>query len=76
MLKAYDLSDLVNRLKGDGIALAEQEAKLAVAHVCDWAAASAALSDNKIDDLAALGLPQLEKLVLGLIPDPQAPVVA
>lgn len=66
MEKAYDLKDLLERCKGDGLELAEEELKNVIGHVANWLEESAVLSPNKIDDLVALGVPQLEKLALGL----------
>lgn len=66
MLKAYDLNDLVMKLKARGLDVAEDMAKVIIQESAKWIVESAALSENKIDDVAALGMPELEKLALGL----------
>lgn len=66
MQKAYDLKVLVEKLKARGLDVAEDAAKIMVEETCDWVVESAAISENKIDDVAALGMPHLEKLALGL----------
>jgi hypothetical protein len=79
--KAYDLKDLGNkirdRLKSEhGLELAEEAihalAQTAYLGLKDWAKESAALSENKLDDIAAkfydyadqYVLPQIEKIDL------------
>lgn len=66
MTKAYDLADLEARLKAQGLPVAEGAAKLVIQQVAGWLVDSAALSANKIDDVAALGIPELETLALGI----------
>ncbi len=59
--KAYDLKDLGDKIiahaKADGLEIAEEAveklAKAAYFGVKDWAKESAAISETKIDDLAA-----------------------
>lgn len=67
MEKPYDLKDLMGRLKGKGLDLTEEAAKLVLHETCVWIQESAALSPNKLDDLAAVGVPELEKLALKLV---------
>jgi hypothetical protein len=67
MEKAYDIKDLAAKLKARGLDIAEDAARIVVEEACDWIVESAALSENKVDDLAALGIPQVEKLALGLV---------
>lgn len=66
MEKAYDIKALVAKLKARGLDVAEEAAKIMIEETCDWVVESAGKSDNKIDDVVALGIPQLEKLALGL----------
>lgn len=67
MQKAYDLNDLVQKLKARGLDVAEEGAKVIVEETSGWIVESAALSENKIDDVVALGMPHLQKLALGLV---------
>lgn len=67
MDKAYDLKDLAAKLKGRGLDVAEEGARVVVEELDKWLIESAALSENKIDDVAALGIPQLEKLALAYV---------
>lgn len=67
MEKPYDLKDLIARLKGKGLDLTEEAAKLVLHETCVWIQESAVISPNKLDDLAALGVPELEKLALKLV---------
>lgn len=63
MTNAYDLNDLVNRLKPHGLDLAEDAAKILVLEIFSWIKDSAQLSDNKLDDLALAVLPMVEDYV-------------
>lgn len=63
MEKAYDVKALVEKMKGRGLDIAEDMAMVAIEEIAVWVQESAALSENKIDDLAALGMPQLVSLV-------------
>lgn len=65
-MKAYDLNVLLAKLKDQGLELGEEAAKIVLHQLCIWLKESAALSANKIDDVAALGIPELEKLALKL----------
>lgn len=64
MEKAYDISDLAARLKARGLDLAEEGAKIVIEEASQWLVDSAALSENKLDDIAALGIPQIKELAL------------
>ena len=64
--KAYDFAVLVAKLKDRGLDIAEDMAKVVVEEMAQWVIESAAISENKIDDVAALGMPQLKALALGL----------
>lgn len=68
MLKAYDVQDLLSRCKADGLELAEQEIGKVYKHLKEWAADSAALSENKIDDVVEpLAFIGLDPILLPLI---------
>lgn len=66
MEKPYDLKVLLEKLKARGVDLAEDALKLVIEETSAWVVESAALSPNKIDDLAAIGMPELKKLALNL----------
>ena len=68
-MKAYDLKVLLEKLKSQGLELTEEAVKIFVKQLVLWLKESAAISENKIDDVAALGLPELEKLALSLADD-------
>lgn len=64
MEKAYDVKDLVVRLKSIGLDVAEAAAGGAVVQVCEWFEASAKLSPTPFDDVALVVVPQLKAKVL------------
>lgn len=64
MTNAYDLKDLVERLKPHGLELAEDSAKVLVEQVLAWVKDSALASENKFDDLTLAVLPVIEEYVL------------
>lgn len=68
-MKAYDLNELLKKLKNQGLELTEEAVKIVVKELLVWLKESAAISENKIDDIAALGLPELEKLAMKLAED-------
>lgn len=63
VVKAYDVSVLLSKMKARGLDIAEDMAMVAIEEIAAWVQESAALSENKIDDVAALGMPQLVNLV-------------
>lgn len=63
MEKAYDLNDLVSRLKPHGLDLAEDAANALVKEVLAWVKDSALASENKFDDLTLAVLPMLEDYI-------------
>lgn len=71
MEKAYDIKALGQKLKDAGLPLAEEqlEAQAGQAYVAikQWLVESAALSENKIDDIVAGFYAQLDPIVLPLI---------
>lgn len=64
MMKAYDLKELVEILKSNGLELAEETAELAVKSVLEWVEKSAELSENKYDDLLKAVIPMVKPLLL------------
>lgn len=64
MEKAYDLKGLLEELKGNGLEIAEESAKVVVVAVFEWLEKSAVLSENKYDDLASVLYPQLKAYAL------------
>lgn len=67
MVKAYDLADLAAKAKAQGLPLAEEGCARMLKCIDAWLIESAALSENKIDDLDIPLIPYLEKLALGYL---------
>ena len=67
MEKAYDLKDLVGRLKASIPELGEDLAVAIVEDVFAWVAESALKSENKYDDLVVSFMPLLKEKALGLV---------
>jgi hypothetical protein len=63
MEKAYDLQGLLNELKGQGLEMAEESAKIMVLSVFNWIEASAKLSPNPYDDFFMMARPQLMQVI-------------
>lgn len=66
MNKAYDLAALLVLLKGRGLDLAEEGAKIVVEEMVNWLEQSAQLSSTPYDDLLLVIYPQLKQMALGL----------
>lgn len=64
MEKAYDLKALANQLKGRGLDVAEEGAKLVVEELCKWVEESAKISPTPYDDMAMVILPKIKSLAL------------
>ena len=64
MEKAYDMKDLMNRMKVKGLDLAEDALVMAVGEIFDWAEASAKISPTPYDDMGLIILPKLKELAL------------
>ncbi len=64
MEKAYDFKGLMSELKDNGLEIAEESAKVLISSVFSWLEKSAALSENKYDDLAVILYPQLKAYAL------------
>lgn len=64
MEKAYDFKGLLEELKGQGLEVAEESAKVIVNAVFVWLEKSASLSENKYDDMLSVLYPKLKELAL------------
>ena len=64
MTKAYDINDLIERFKGHGLDLLEDEVKLAVGDLFGWVEESAKLSATPYDDMALVILHKLKEYAL------------
>lgn len=64
MEKAYDTKDLLKKLEGRGLDLAEDAAALVLEEVLNWFEDSAKMSENKYDDLVIAIIPMLREEVL------------
>jgi hypothetical protein len=64
--KPYDLSELAQSLKEEGLNLAEDAVKAIVKKTVLWVSESAKLSPTPYDDIALVLAPQLEKFALDL----------
>lgn len=71
MEKAYELKDLGMKLKSAGLPILEEALEASALEVYKavkaWAKESAAMSENKIDDVVAAFYDQLDVMVLPLI---------
>lgn len=67
MEKAYDLASLVGFIKAEGLEVAEDGAEAIYTGFKKWIQASAVMSVNKIDDMVAPFLSQLDGIVLPVI---------
>ena len=67
MMKAYDLKDLVEKLKVAGLPVAEEAAEQVVKVVFAWAEESADISESKIDDMFKPILPMAREFILSKI---------
>jgi len=67
MEKAYDLKGLAEKLKGEGLELAEDAAESVWKAVKEWLKESAAVSETPIDDMVVPFLDQLDPIVLPII---------
>lgn len=67
MTKAYDIKDLVAKLKGKGLDVAEDAAKEAVLSVFDWLEESATVSPTPYDNVLLIVYPEVKKMVLNTV---------
>lgn len=66
--KAYDIKELAKHLKEQGLELAEDAAEKIAKASFAWLKESAAISENKYDDMAvAVALPKMEEEVFKLV---------
>jgi len=63
MVKAYDIKDLLERCKANGLELVEEEAKIFAHNLFAWLSDSAKLSEMPYDDFIALGYPKAEEFI-------------
>lgn len=64
MVKAYDIKELVSKLKAKGLDVAEDAAKHVVEASLDWVEESAKISATPYDDMGLIVLPKLKELAL------------
>jgi len=64
MTEAYDFKDLQEKMKAEGLELAEVAAGKAYKAIMAWFKESAALSKNPFDDMVAAFAPQIDAVVL------------
>jgi hypothetical protein len=64
MTKAYDIKALADKLKGRGLDMAEEGAKIVIEELCGWVEESAKVSPTPYDDMALVILPKLKELAL------------
>ncbi len=64
MDKPYDLKDLANRLKADGLTGLEESAEKAYGSLKSWLKDSAKLSSMPYDDMLVAFIDQLDAIVL------------
>lgn len=65
MEKAYDIKALAEKLKGRGLDMAEEAAKIVIEETLAWVEESAKISATPYDDMGLIVLPQLKVLALG-----------
>lgn len=63
-MEAYDVKLLLEKLKGQGLEIAEESAKVLLNGVFEWVEESAQKSPNPYDNMALVILPQLKKFAL------------
>lgn len=64
MTEAYDVKDLGEKLKAEGLELAEDAAGKVYKALIAWFKESAALSKNPFDDMVVGFIPQIDAVVL------------
>jgi hypothetical protein len=63
MDKAYDIKALAEKLKANGLEIAEESAKIVVKATLEWIEESAKLSATPYDDLALVVMPQVKSFI-------------
>jgi hypothetical protein len=66
-MQPYDLKELVSRLQGRGLGVAEEAARAVLEEVFGWTEDSIRLSATPFDDVALVVLPKLKELALQAI---------
>lgn len=61
---AYDLKELLNEVKAEGVEVAEESAKALAKGIFSWLKKSADASENKIDDMLKPGYVYAESFVM------------
>jgi hypothetical protein len=67
MNQPFELAGLLEELKGQGLELAEESAKVAVKGVLNWIEASVKMTENKFDDFFLIARPQIEAVLVPAI---------
>lgn len=67
MEKAYDIKNLVDRLKSVGLDVGEEAARGGFIQIMEWLKESAKLSQMPWDDMGLIVLPKIEELALSAI---------
>jgi len=67
MTKAYDAKELVAKLKGKGLDVAEAAAKEVVLSVFEWLEESATISPTPYDNVLLIIYPEVKKLAMTAI---------
>lgn len=61
---AYDVDLLLEKLKEEGLEIAEESAKILIEAMMAWLEESAELSDTPYDDMVSILYPQIKKMAL------------
>ena len=62
--KAYDIEILINKLKSNGLDVAEDMVEVLVLSLIEWFEMSANNSENKYDDLILAAIPLIKSRVM------------
>ena len=62
-MKAYDLKQLLEILKGKGLVIAEDAAHVLTDSVFQWLTESAIISANNYDNIAMIVYPEIKKFI-------------
>ena len=66
-MQAWDIKELVLKLKNNGLDIAEDVARVLVEETFNWVEESVKASENKLDDFVVVALPQLKEMALKAI---------
>lgn len=67
MDRAFDVKDLVARLRARGLDLAEEAGKIVVEETLNWTEESVKLSENKFDDAALILMPTIKEAAMSAV---------